>query len=228
MRRLARPIRPCDSILIGQNPTRADTSGALKRAARSGWRTAQFLGTASPRTKMTTISKTTATATPQAPNHWAARMPTRVATTSWQTSTTRRTGLRKPWGFSVSRTRSRAPRWPSSARPIALARLMRTRLVSARARTADAKQQEDNDDEQGDVHRSERPGGDEAQLPVMDRAGGSGRGAVAPAAPCVLPPHRRHGPCPADGGCRARRAGRPRHRRSPRGRPRCGRPPSGR
>ena len=71
----------------GQNRTMADTNGALNSAARSGWCTAQFFGTASPSTKMTTISNTVAATTPQAPNQWAARMPTRVATTSWQIST---------------------------------------------------------------------------------------------------------------------------------------------
>ena len=64
--------------------------------------------------------------------------PTRVATTSWQMSTSSRTGLRKPWGFSVRRTSTLAPRRPSSTRAMALARLMRTRLVSARASMAEA------------------------------------------------------------------------------------------
>ena len=84
---------------------------------------------------MTTISKTVAATTPQAPNQLAARMPTSVATTSWQISTSSRTGLRKPCGFSTSRTRTLAPRRPSSTRAMALARLVRTRLVSARARS---------------------------------------------------------------------------------------------
>ena len=75
MMRLARPLRPPETIRTGQNPTTADTSGALNRAARSGCRTAQFLGTASAKTKITTISKTVAATTPQAPNHRTARMP---------------------------------------------------------------------------------------------------------------------------------------------------------
>ena len=104
MSRLASPIRPPDTMRMGEKPTMAVTNGALIRAARSGWCTAQFLGTASPSTKMTTISKTVAATTPQAPNQWEARMPTRVATISWQMSTSRRTGLRNPWGFSVRRT----------------------------------------------------------------------------------------------------------------------------
>ena len=87
---------------------------------------------------MTTISKTVAATTPQAPNSCEARMPTRVATTSWQMSTSSSTGLRKPWGSSVRRSSTLAPRRPSSTRAMALARLMRTRLVSARASTAEA------------------------------------------------------------------------------------------
>ena len=75
MSRLARPIRAPETIRTGQNRTTAETSGALNRAARSGWCTAQFFGTASPRTKMTTISNTVAAATPQAPNQLWARMP---------------------------------------------------------------------------------------------------------------------------------------------------------
>ena len=68
MSRLARPIRAPDTMRTGENRTRADTRGALNSAARSGCCTAQVLGTASARTKMTTISKTVATTTPQAPN----------------------------------------------------------------------------------------------------------------------------------------------------------------
>ena len=60
--------RPRERCGRARSATRADTSGALNRAARSGWWTAQFLGTASPRTKMTTISNTVAATTPQAPN----------------------------------------------------------------------------------------------------------------------------------------------------------------
>ncbi len=127
-----------ETIRTGQKPTRAETTGALNSAARSGCCTAQFFGTASPSTKITTISKTVAATTPQAPNQSEARMPTRVATTSWQTSTSRSTGLRNPCGISVRRASTRAPRRPSSTRARALARLMRTRLVSARASTAEA------------------------------------------------------------------------------------------
>ena len=137
MSRLAKPIRAPETIRTGQNRTMAETRGALNRAARSGWWTAQFLGTASPRTKMITISNTVAATTPQAPNQSAARIPTRVATTSWQISTIRRTGLRKPCGFSVRRRSTLAPRRPSSTRALALARLVRTRLVSARASSAE-------------------------------------------------------------------------------------------
>ena len=68
MSRLASPMRAPETIRTGQNRTMAETSGALNSAARSGWCTAQFFGTASPSTKMTTISKTVAATTPQAPN----------------------------------------------------------------------------------------------------------------------------------------------------------------
>ncbi len=159
MSRLARPISAPDTIRTGQKRTTADTSGALNSAARSGWCTAQFFGTASPSTKMTTISNTVAAATPQAPNQLWARMPTSVATTSWQISTNRSTGLRNPWGFSVSRTSTLAPRRPSSTRAMALARLIRTRLVSARARSGRRGQQHEHHDDQDRVAPGERAGG---------------------------------------------------------------------
>ena len=66
-------------IRTGQKRTSAETGGALNSAARSGCCTAQFFGTASPSTKITTISNTVAATTPHAPNQCAARMPTKVA-----------------------------------------------------------------------------------------------------------------------------------------------------
>ena len=65
-------------------------------------------------------------------------MPTRVAETSWQISTSRRIGLRKLAGFSTSRANCRAPRFFSSTSDLALMRFIRTRLVSAMARTPEA------------------------------------------------------------------------------------------
>ena len=65
-------------------------------------------------------------------------MPTSVAETSWQISTSSRIGLRKLAGFSTSRASWRAPRRFSSTSDLALIRFMRTRLVSAMARTPDA------------------------------------------------------------------------------------------
>ena len=151
-------MSPFATMRTGQKRTTAETRGALSRAARSGWWTAQFLGTASAKTKMTTISKTVAATTPHAPNHRTARMPTRVATTNWQMSTSRRTGLRKPWGSSVRRTSTLAPRLPSSARLLALARDIRTRAVSARASRAGGDQQYHDDARQDHVLGRERGG----------------------------------------------------------------------
>ncbi len=229
MRRLARPIRAPDTIRTGQNRTMADTSGALNRAARSGWWTAQFFGTASPRTKMTTISNTVAATTPQAPNQSAARIPTRVATTSWQMSTIRSTGLRKPWGFSVSRSRTLAPRRPSSTRAIALARLVRTRLVSARASRAETPSRTTTTTMRTPstavkvaaasgparaAHVALVPGsGGSGGVPITRPRGRSEPAAAARVAPCVRPRRRPRGPCPADGGCRGPPAGRSRRRR---------------
>ena len=51
------------------------TIGALSRAARSGFCTAQFLGTASKNTKMTTISKTMPSSTPRPPKRWLGHQP---------------------------------------------------------------------------------------------------------------------------------------------------------
>ena len=59
-------------------------SGALSSAARSGLCTAQFFGTASKKTKITTTSKTAPTSTPRPPRRCSATTPTRVAETSWQ------------------------------------------------------------------------------------------------------------------------------------------------
>ena len=84
MKRLARPMRPPETIRTGQKRTRADTTAPSTGRPAPGWWTAQFFGTASANTKITTISKTVAATTPQAPNQRTARMPTRVATTSWQ------------------------------------------------------------------------------------------------------------------------------------------------
>ena len=161
MSRLARPISAPDTIRTGQNRTTAETSGALNRAARSGWCTAQFFGTASPSTKMTTISNTVAAATPQAPNQLWARIPTRVATTSWQMRTMRRTGLRNPWGFSVSRT--------SDLRPSAAVVHQGQGLGPAHADQARLgqrqhgrhRQQHQHHDEQDPVAHRERAGGDQ-------------------------------------------------------------------
>ena len=62
-------------------------------------------------------------------------MPTRVAETSWQISTSSRIGLRKLAGFSTSLASWRAPRRLSSTSDLALILLIRTRLVSAMAST---------------------------------------------------------------------------------------------
>ncbi len=115
MRRLARPLRPVDSSRTGGNATRAETTGATNSAERSGLYTAQFLGSASASTKITTTSKKVAANTPSAPKNRSARMPTSVAVTNWQMSTSRSTGFRNAWGFSTSRTSRPDPRRCSSA-----------------------------------------------------------------------------------------------------------------
>src|SRR5579875_421767 len=134
----ARRMRPSDTTRTGGKARTAATTGATSRAERSGFCTAQFLGSASASTKMTTTSKAVAAATPQTPSQCSARMPTMVAPTSWHTSTSSRMALRNSSGCSASRTRWCAPRRPSSARDSALAREVRTRLVSAKASRADA------------------------------------------------------------------------------------------
>ncbi len=111
------------------------TIGALSSAARSACWTAQFLGTASKKTKITTISNTMPSTTPRPPKRCSATMPTRVADTSWQISTSSRIGLRNRAGFSTSRASCRAPRFFSSTRDLALIRVIRTKLVSAIAST---------------------------------------------------------------------------------------------
>ena len=141
MIRLARPIRTVESQRMGGKRMSVLTRGALSRAARSACCTAQFFGTASKKTKMTTISKTMPSSTPRPPKRCSATMPTRVAETSWQISTSRRMGLRKLAGFSTSRASCRAPRFFSSTSDLALIRFIRTRLVSAMARTPRAGQQ---------------------------------------------------------------------------------------
>ena len=135
MIRLARPMSSVESHRIGGNPNRALTIGALKSAARSACSTAQFFGTASKNTKMTTTSKTMPSSTPQGPKRCSATMPRREAETSWQIRTSRRIGLRKLAGFSTRLANWRAPRRFSSTSAFALTLVMRTRLVSAIAST---------------------------------------------------------------------------------------------
>ena len=138
MIRLASPISRLDTTRIGGKRTRAVTMGALNSAARSGLCTAQFLGTASKNTKITTTSKAAPTSTPMPPSTCAATTPTRVADTSWQMSTRSRIGLRNLAGSAMSRASWRAPRRFSSTIALALIRFMRTRLVSARASRPEA------------------------------------------------------------------------------------------
>ena len=164
MSRLARPMRPPDTIRTGQKRTRAETSGALNRAARSGWCTAQFFGHRLAEHEDDHDLEDGGRRPPPRPRtSWAARMPTRVATTSWQISTSSSTGLRNPWGFSVSRTSTLAPRRPSSTRAMALARLIRTRLVSARASRAEAASSTTTTTEQHHVAGGEGAGGRSAR-----------------------------------------------------------------
>ena len=66
-----------------------------------------------------------------------------------------RTPFRKFSGCSTSRTSWRAPRWWSSSSASAFALLVRTRLVSARARTDEMAKQHHDDHEQDDVAGSE-------------------------------------------------------------------------
>ncbi len=135
------------------------TIGAAISAARSAWRTAQFFGTASATTKITTTSKTVATATPSAPNRRAETTPTSEAATSWQISTSSSTGWRKPSGSSTSRARVRAPRAFCSTSERARARLVRTRPVSASASSGG---EADEQHEDSDNHPDDAAGGADA------------------------------------------------------------------
>ena len=65
MMRLASPMSSGESHLMGGKRITALTSGASNRAARSGFSTAQFFGTASKKTKITTTSKTMPRTHPQ-------------------------------------------------------------------------------------------------------------------------------------------------------------------
>ena len=109
MMRLASPLSSRESQRMGGKRISVLTNGALSNAARSGFITAQFFGTASKKTKITTTSKTMPSTTPQGPKTSSATMPTRVADTSWHTSTSSRMGLRKLDGFSTSLASVRAP-----------------------------------------------------------------------------------------------------------------------
>ena len=110
MMRLASPMSTDEMKRMGGKRISEVTIGALSRAARSGLCTAQFLGTASKNTKMTTTSKTAPASTPRPPNRCSATTPTRVAETSWQIRTSRRMGLRNWAGCSTRRASGRAPR----------------------------------------------------------------------------------------------------------------------
>ena len=135
MIQLANPISTDESQRMGGKRTRVLTRGALRSAARSAFCTAQFFGTASKNTKITTTSNTAPRSTPRPPKRCSATMPTRVAETSWQMRTRRRIGLRKLAGFSTRRASWRAPWRCSSTSALALILFMRTRLVSAMAST---------------------------------------------------------------------------------------------
>ena len=135
---LARPIRIFEIHRTGGNPMTPATSGADHSAAVSGWWTAQFFGTASKMTKMTTTSNSVAAAMPNGPKRLSASTPMSVAEISWQMSTHKSTGLRKSCGCSTSRASVGAPCRPSSTNPLARALLMRTRDVSAIAKTPEA------------------------------------------------------------------------------------------
>ena len=137
MIRLASPMRREESQRMGGKRMSVLTIGALTSAARSECCTAQFLGTASKNTKITTTSNTMPRSTPRPPKRCSATMPTRVAETSWQISTRSRIGLRNLAGLSTRRASWRAPRLRSSTRDLALIRFIRTRLVSAIASTPD-------------------------------------------------------------------------------------------
>ena len=92
-------------------------------------------------------------------------MPTSVADTSWQTSTSNRIGLRKLDGFSTSLASVRAPCRLSSTNDLALILLVRTRLVSAMASTPEPASSTAMIDEQDGVLGVEARGGQEGGDP---------------------------------------------------------------
>ena len=220
MMRLASPFSKRESHRMGGNRVSALTKGALSSAARSGFMTAQFLGTASKKTKITTTSKTMPSTTPQGPNTSSVTMPTSVADTSWHTNTSSRMGLRKLDGFSTSLASVRAPWRLSSTSDLALILLVRTRLVSAMASTPEPARSTAMITMRmtSSVWKPEvakRVGTPAALTPVCP-PGRNGRAAVARVPPCARLRRPSRGPGRAGGAARARRAKPPRPRASPR------------
>ena len=182
---------------------------------------------------MTTTSKTVAATTPQAPNQRAARMPDQGGRHQLADEHQQQDRVEEALGVldqPDQRPWPRAGRRPPGA--MALARLVRTRLVSARASTAETASRTTTTTMQDHVgsavnERGRRPA--RRWRPVTSAAPveAGQQLALAPLHPLgllvVLVVHARAG-----GGCRGRRAGRSRRRRSRRARRRCGRPPPGR
>ena len=131
---LASPMRPVVSIRTGGKRTIAATGRAANNAARSECWSAHVFGAASAKTKITITSKAVATATPRAPKSRSPSTPTRVAATSWQSSSRNSTELRKRSGCSMRRVSAAPPRRPSSSSVMALTRLTRVSAVSAAAK----------------------------------------------------------------------------------------------
>ena len=132
--------------------------GGTEQGRPLGVETAQFLGTASPSTKMITISNTVAATTPRRRTSRRRRMPTRVATTSWQIRTINSTGLRKPWGFSVRRRRTLAPRRPSYDQRLGLGPTGPDQTGLGQGQQGRHPEQDHHHDQEDRVHAVERGG----------------------------------------------------------------------
>ena len=160
-------------------------SGALNRAARSGFWTAQFLGTASKKTKITTTSNTVATSDARRRRTSArARTPTRVAETSWQISTSRSTGFRNCLGVLDQARPAAGPRGgPRRAAPCAFTRACAPG-VSARARKPEPTSSTTMTTTSDPVAPLEPGGGDHSARPPVPVRGAraSGRARAPPSA----------------------------------------------
>jgi hypothetical protein len=149
---------------------------------------------------------------PHGPNQRSARMPTRVAVTSWLMRTRSSTGLRNPSGSWTRRIRTRPP--PAvvlQGHGLGPAHPDQARLGQGQpAETSSRSTTTTDQDPVGG--RSREAAATMATATATPPPGGSGPAARARVVPCARPPRRHRGPCPTGAASRGRPGGPSRRR----------------